>query len=84
MYLVVNRDIAPGPKLRTWTRRMTRSAMAIALAPLRFAWTLALLAFGQPTSDGPDRPPTIGKAAALREGALLSEDVDLRSDRFVA
>jgi hypothetical protein len=34
--------------------------------------------------DGPDGPPTIAKAAALREGALLAEDIEVKADKHVA
>jgi hypothetical protein len=52
---------------------------------LRAAWQrfLASLAAHFPP-DEPQPSPPLAKAAALREGALLSEHVDARSDKNVA
>lgn len=52
---------------------------------LRSAWQriLASLATYFPP-DEPQPSPPLAKAAALREGALLSEDIDARSRKTVA
>jgi hypothetical protein len=37
-----------------------------------------------PTPGGPDAPAPISRAAALREGALLSENIDAVSTKRIA
>lgn len=52
---------------------------------LRVEWQRMLASLA--TSFPPDEPqpsPPLAKAAALREGALLSESVDARSNKSVA
>jgi hypothetical protein len=58
-----------------------RSATAFVISRFLGAWNQA---FPMPPSDGPETPPTIAKAAALQEGALLSEGQNAVSKKFVA
>jgi len=60
--------------------RVVKSAISQALGALRAAWQIA---FPVPP-DEPDGPPTVVRAAALREAALLSEDVDAISKKHIA
>jgi hypothetical protein len=61
-------------------RRIFTSVVSHALNALRSAWQIA---FPIPP-DGSGAPPSEAKAAALREGALLSENVDAISKTNVA
>lgn len=72
----------PGHRRRASRRRWS---LARVIQGLRTAWQrmLARLAVHFPP-DGPQPSPPLAKAAALREGALLSEDVDARATRHVA
>lgn len=65
--------------------RRRRWTVARLVFGLRVAWqgVLASLATYFPP-DEPQPSPPLAKAAALREGALLSEDVDARSKKSVA
>ena len=58
-----------------------RIAISSALSALKLAWSTA---FPMPAPDGPDTPPNIAKAIALREAAQLAEAVDAASDKRVA
>lgn len=74
-------------RLRRHRRRAPRQRWSVArlVQGLRAAWqrVLASLAAYFPP-DEPQPSPPLAKAAALREGALLSEDVDARSKKSVA
>jgi hypothetical protein len=56
------------------------SVISRVIQAVRSAW---LIAFPTPP-DSPNTPPTVAKAAALRDGAVLSEDVDAVSKKQVA
>jgi hypothetical protein len=74
------------PVVRLRSRRLRRRwSVARLVGGLRGAWRrmLASLATYFPP-DAPQPSPPLAKAAALREGALLSEHVDARSDKHVA
>ena len=58
-----------------------RSATALLVNSFLSAWNQA---FPMPPTDGPETPPTIAKAAALNEGAMLSEDLDAVSKKHIA
>ena len=74
-------------RLRNHRRRASRRQWSVSrLAQgLRAAWQrmLASLATYFPP-DEPQPSPPLAKAAALREGALLSESVNVRSKKSVA
>ena len=74
-------------RLRSHGRRMLRRRWSVSrlVKGLRVAWqrVLASLATYFPP-DEPQPSPPLAKAAALREGALLSEHVDARSKKTVA
>jgi hypothetical protein len=73
-------------RLRSRRRRASRRRSVSRLVQsLRAGWQrmLASLATYFPP-DSPQPSPPLAKAAALREGALLSEDVDARSKKSVA
>jgi hypothetical protein len=66
-------------KARAW--RMLRSVGPVALRAFIAAWNRA---FPMPLfPDGPDDPSPIAKAAALREPALLTEQLDAVSAKTV-
>jgi hypothetical protein len=75
---------------RTYTRRLALSfrvrrtvgstVLAVAYV-LQSAWQTA---FPTPSPDDPNTPPTMAKAAALREGALLSSNVEAVPDKHIA
>ena len=73
-------------RLRSHRRRVSRQRWSVSrlVQGLRVAWQrmLASLAAYFPP-DEPQPSPPLAKAAALREGALLSEDVDARSKKSV-
>jgi hypothetical protein len=81
MRLVINHDFSQRKSLSARMGGAVRSAISHALTALQSAWTQA---FPVPPLGGPDAPPTISKSAALREGALLAEDIEAKSDRHVA
>jgi hypothetical protein len=60
-------------------RRILKSIVTPILSALRSAWQTAF-----PPPDGPDTPPTIARAAALRDAAILSKDVDAVSKKRIA
>ena len=70
----------PHPRTRRPSRMVDRLVRGV-----RAAWRrlLALVAAHFPP-DSPQPSPPLAKAAALREGALLSEHVDARSRKRVA
>ena len=74
-------------RLRSHGRRTPRRRWSVSrlVKGLRAAWqrVLASLAANFPP-DEPQPSPPLTKAAALREGALLSEYVDARSKKTVA
>jgi hypothetical protein len=61
--------------------RVLGSTISKAVAAFQSAWAQA---FPMPSPDDPNMPPTIAKAAALREGALLKETVDAIAKKNVA
>jgi hypothetical protein len=67
--LIVNDNYIPRV---TFTARLRRLAGAAANG-FKSAW---LTAFPTHSPDDPGAPPTIAKAAALREAAMLADDVD--------
>jgi hypothetical protein len=73
-------------RLRSHRRRASRPRWSVVrlVQGLRAAWqrVLASLATYFPP-DEPQPSPPLAKAAALREGALLSEHVDARSQKSV-
>jgi hypothetical protein len=73
-------------RLRSHRRRAPRRwSVARLVQGLRAAWQRALASLA--TYFPPDEPqpsPPLAKAAALREGALLSERVDARAKKSVA
>ena len=74
-------------RLRSHRRRAPRQRWSVArlVQGLRATWqrVLASLATYFPP-DEPQPSPPLAKAAALREGALLSEHVEARSKKTVA
>ena len=74
-------------RLRSHGRRARRQRWSVSrlVKGLRAVWqrVLASLATYFPP-DEPQPSPPLAKAAALREGALLSEHVDARSNKSVA
>jgi hypothetical protein len=74
-------------RLRGHRRRAPRPRGSVArlVQRLKIAWqrVLASLVIYFPP-DEPQPSPPLAKAAALREGALLSEHVDARSKKNVA
>jgi len=72
--------------VRLRSRRAPRRwSVALLVEGLRAAWQrmlAGLVAYFPP--DEPQPSPPLAKAAALREGALLSEHVDARSNKNVA
>ena len=79
--------MSPIVRLRSHGRRASRQRWSLPrlVSGLRAAWqrVLSSLAVCFPP-DGPQPSPPLAKAATLREGALLSEHVDVRSKKFVA
>ena len=79
--------MSPVVRLRSRGRRTPRRHWSLSrlVNGMRAAWqrVLASLATYFPP-DEPQPSPPLAKAAALREGALLSEDVDARSKKSVA
>jgi hypothetical protein len=73
-------------RLRSHRRRESRPRWSVSrlVKGLRAAWqrVLASLATYFPP-DEPQPSPPLAKAAALREGALLSESVDVRARKSV-
>ena len=74
-------------RLRSHPRRAPRQRWSVSrlVKGLHAAWRRVLA--GLATYFPPDEPqpsPPLAKAAALREGALLSEHVDARSKKTVA
>jgi hypothetical protein len=81
MKVVENKTYTRRSALNARVWRAFQSAGARALAALKSAW---LQAFPfSPLPSGPDTPPTVAKAAALREAALLEEQVDAVSEKKV-
>lgn len=77
------RDRYPELAPNRWS--IKRLLQRFCLAWAAFLATLALcLPPDPPQSSPPDEPSPLAKAAALREGALLYEYVDVRSNRHVA
>lgn len=66
-------------KVRGW--RMLRSVSAGALRAFISVWNRAFPM--PPFPSGPDEPSPIAKAAALRDPALLTEQLDAVSDKKV-
>jgi hypothetical protein len=74
-------------RLRSHRRRASRPRWSVSrlVQGLRAAWQRMLTSLA--TYFPPDEPqpsPPLAKAAALREGALLSESVDAHSKKSVA
>lgn len=65
-------------------RRTLRFRFDVRSAVANVARWFVSQAFPMPTLDGPSTPSPIAKAAALHEGAKLSERADAVSDRHVA
>ncbi|HKP23415.1 MAG TPA: hypothetical protein VJV39_06085 [Dongiaceae bacterium] len=74
-------------RLRSHGRRLPRQRWSVSrlVKSLRIVWqrVLASLAAYFPP-DEPQPSPPLAKTAVLREGALLSEYVDARSNKHVA
>ena len=81
MRVVPNNNPDRRPPLTARARRTVRSAMTFVVNRFVWAWNQA---FPMPPIDGPETPPTLAKAAALHEGALLSEEVDAVSKKHIA
>ena len=81
MHMITNKTYTRPADVTARVRRAIRSASLYVVAKLIGAWNQA---FPMPPHTNPTAPPTIAKAAALREGALLSEDVDATGRKSVA
>jgi hypothetical protein len=77
------RDRHPGPPGSRWSIKRLLCGVCLTWAAL-----IASLALHVPSDTPPSTPPEpsapLAKAAALREGALLYEYVDARSNKHVA
>jgi hypothetical protein len=81
MRVLENRAYTRRSALSFRVRRTVGSAALAFAHALLSAWQAA---FPTPSADDPNTPPTIAKAAALREGALLSSNVEAVSDKRIA
>jgi hypothetical protein len=82
MRLIANPSFSRRTALRVRAGRVVNSVVSKGLSALRFAWNQAFPM--PPLPSPPDPPAPIAKAAALREGALLAEDIEAKSDRRIA
>jgi hypothetical protein len=73
-------------RLRSRGRRTPRHwSLSRLVNGMRAAWQRVLVGLATHfPPDGPQPSPPLAKAAALRDGALLSEHVDARSKKSVA
>ena len=81
MRVIENRAHSSRRVLRARVRRITSTAVSYLMRTFRSAWSQA---FPMHMHDGPDLPPTFAKAAALHEGAVLTESVDAIAEKHVA
>jgi hypothetical protein len=81
--LVVNRGPSPRRQFGARFGRAVRFVISRGIKAFHSAWNQA---FPMPPLNDPDptTTPPIAKAAVLREGALLSEKIEAKSDRRVA
>ena len=79
--LVVNRGLSPRRKFGARFGRAVRLVISRGLEAFYSAWNQA---FPMPPLNDTDPTPPIAKAAVLREGALLSEKTEAKSDRRIA
>ena len=73
MRVIENPNYNKGSALRVGAERSIRTLGANALRAFVRLWEIAFPM--PPTPQGPNDPPPIAKAAALREPALLSENL---------
>ena len=76
------RDRYPRPPRNRWSIKRLFHGFRVAWAAL--IASLALYSPSDPPQSSPEPSPPLASAAALREGALLYEYVDARSDKHVA
>jgi len=81
MRLVANRNYSQRVSLAARARQSARLATTFVISKFLSVWNQA---FPMPPSDGPDTSPTMAKAAALQEGALLSEDLEATAKKHIA
>jgi hypothetical protein len=81
MRLIVNQSFSRRTGYNVRIRRVARLAISGGLSILRPVWNLA---FPIPPFTDPDSPAPVAKAAALREGARLAEEVEAKSERRIA
>lgn len=82
MRLIVNHDYNVRRTLGARMIRICGSALDVIGNAFRSAWFQAF-PIHLPT-DGPGAPAPIAKASALREGAVLSEDVEAIAEKHIA
>jgi hypothetical protein len=82
MQVISSRRPTLRPALRIRVGRAVRTSVSSVLTAFKTAWFIAFPI--QPLNDPGGVPPTLAKAAALREGALLSVKTDAKSNQDVA